>query len=59
MNRWNEKLKAARSEARIRQREFNAAQRALNRVLADIAKLEKQIELKQNQTNSRTRTRIV
>ena len=59
MNRWNEKLKAARSEARIRQREFNAAQRALNRVLADIAKLEKRIELKQNQTNSRTCTRIV
>lgn len=45
MNRWNEKLKAARSEARIRQREFNAAQRALNRVLAEIATLEKKIEL--------------
>jgi ribosomal protein L16/L10AE len=45
VNRWNEKLKAARSEARIRQREFNAAQRALNRVLVDIAKLEKKIEL--------------
>ncbi len=59
MNRWNEKLKAARSEARIRQREFNAAQRALNRVLAEVANLEKKIELKQNQTNSRTRTRIV
>ena len=59
MNRLTEKLKAARSEARIRQREFNAAQRALNRVLADIAKLEKRIELKQNQTNSRTCTRIV
>jgi ribosomal protein L16/L10AE len=45
MSRWNEKLKAARAEARIRQREFNAAQRALNRVLAEIAKLEKRIEL--------------
>jgi len=59
MNRWNEKLKAARSEARIRQREFNAAQRALNRVLADIAKLEKRIELNQNQADSRTRARTV
>jgi hypothetical protein len=45
MNRWNERLKAARSEARIRQREFNVAQRALNRVLAEIAQLEKRIEL--------------
>jgi ribosomal protein L16/L10AE len=45
MNRINEKLKAARIEARIRQREFNAAQRALNRVLAEIAKLEKRLEL--------------
>jgi hypothetical protein len=45
MNRWNERLKAARSEARIRQREFNAAQRRLNRVLAEIAQLEKRIEL--------------
>jgi ribosomal protein L16/L10AE len=45
MNRWNERLKAARSEARIRQREFNAAQRALNRVLAEIAQLEKRVEL--------------
>ena len=51
MNRWNEKLKAARAEARIRQREFNAAQRALNRVLAEVAKLEKRIEL-----NSKPRT---
>ena len=45
MNRWNERLKAAWSEARIRQRQFNAAQRALNRVLAEIATLEKKIEL--------------
>ena len=45
MNRWIEQLRAARAEARIRQREFNAAQRALNRVLAEIAKLEKRIEL--------------
>lgn len=59
MNRMNERLKAARAEARIRQREFNAAQRALNRVLAEVANLEKKIELKQNQTNSRTCTRIV
>ncbi len=45
MSRWNEKLKAARAEARIRQREFNAAKRSLDRVLAEIAKLEKRIEL--------------
>lgn len=45
MNRWTEQLKAARAEARIRQREFNAAQRALNRVLAEVANLEKKIEL--------------
>jgi hypothetical protein len=44
-HRLNEKLKAARAEARIRQREFNAAQRALNRVLATITHLEKRLEL--------------
>ena len=59
MNRMNERLKAARAQARIRQRKFTAAQRALNRVLAEVANLEKKIELKQNQTNSRTCTRIV
>ena len=52
MNRWNEKLKAARAEARIRQREFNAAQRALNRVLAEIAKLEKRCELARTATKA-------
>lgn len=52
MNQWNEKLKAARAEARIRQREFNAAQRALNRVLAEIAKLEKRIELARTTTKA-------
>lgn len=52
MNRWNEKLKAARSEARIRQREFNAAQRALNRVLAEVANLEKKIELARTATKA-------
>jgi len=52
VNRWNEKLKAARSEARIRQREFNAAQRALNRVLAEVANLEKKIELARTSTKA-------
>ena len=52
MNRWNEKLKAARSEERIRQREFNAAQRALNRVLAEVANLEKKIELARTSTKA-------
>jgi len=52
MNRWAEQLKAARAEARIRQREFNAAQRALNRVLAEIAKLEKRIELARTATKA-------
>ena len=52
MNRLNERLKAARSEARIRQREFNAAQRALNRVLAEIAKLEKRCELARTSTKA-------
>ena len=52
MNRWNEKLKAARSEARIRQREFNAAKRSLDRVLAEIAKLEKRIELARTSTKA-------
>ena len=52
MNRLTEKLKAARSEARIRQREFNAAQRALNRVLAEVANLEKKIELARTSTKA-------
>lgn len=45
MNRWHEQLKVARAEARIRQREFNAAKKALERVLSEIAKLEKRLEL--------------
>ena len=52
MNRMNERLKAARAEARIRQREFNAAQRALNRVLAEVANLEKKIELARTSTKA-------
>jgi hypothetical protein len=35
----------ARAEQRIRQREFNVAQRNLNRVLVQIANLEKRIEI--------------
>lgn len=45
MKRWEEQLKVARAEARIRQREFNAAKRALDRVLGEIAKLERRLEL--------------
>lgn len=45
MRRWQEQLKVARAEARIRQREFNAAKRALERVLGEIARLEKRLEL--------------
>jgi len=52
MNRWTEQLKVARAEARIRQREFNAAKRALDRVLGEIAKLEKRLEL--SKTTGRT-----
>jgi len=40
-----EQLKLAQSELTIRQREFNTAQRHLNRVLAQITFLEKRIEL--------------
>jgi hypothetical protein len=46
MRRWQEQLKVARAEARIRQRDYNAARRALERVLGEIARLEKRIELK-------------
>lgn len=45
MKRWEEQLKVARAEARIRQREYNAAKRALERVLGEVAKLEKRCEL--------------
>lgn len=48
MKRIEEKLKAARAELRIRQREFNRAQKALHRVLATINHLEKRIELARN-----------
>jgi uncharacterized protein YaeQ len=43
-----EQLKLAQSELTIRQREFNTAQRNLNRVLAQITYLEKRIELARN-----------
>ncbi len=43
-----EQLKLAQSELTIRQREFNTAQRHLNRVLAQITYLEKRIELARN-----------
>ena len=44
----NEQLKLAQSELTIRQREFNTAQRHLNRVVAQITYLEKRIELARN-----------
>ena len=43
-----ERLKAARHELRIRQREFNTAKRNLDRVLLTINQLEKRIELARN-----------
>lgn len=45
MNRIVEKLKAAKAELRIRQREYNRAQKALSRVVVLITFLEKRIEL--------------
>jgi len=48
MRRVEERLKAARAELRIRQREYNRAEKALNRVLATINYLEKRIELARN-----------
>ena len=39
------RIKAAKAELRIRQREFNAAQRQLNKVLAQLTYLEKKREL--------------
>ena len=48
MRSWQEQLKVARAEARIRQREYNAARRALERVLGEIARLEKRLELARN-----------
>ena len=40
-----EQLRLAQAELVIRRREFNAAQRHLNRVLAQLTFLEKRIEL--------------
>lgn len=40
-----EKLKALKAELRIRQRQYNAAKRALDRVNVDIKKLEAKHEL--------------
>ena len=39
------RLRAAKAELRIRQREFNAAQRALDRTLVLVTTLEKKREL--------------
>ena len=49
------KLRAAKAELRIREREYNAAARNLNRVLVTVATLEKKRELKlsRNSTPSR------
>lgn len=48
-----ERLKAARLEARIRQRDYNAAKRALDRVLVQINNLEKRIELARNSAKTK------
>lgn len=41
---WKSKLKLAKAERRIRERDANAANRALMRVKADIQQLENKIE---------------
>jgi hypothetical protein len=41
---WKAKLKAAKAELRIRDRDVNAAMRAVNRVHATIVELENKIE---------------
>jgi hypothetical protein len=41
---WKAKLKAAKAELRIRDRDVNAAMRAVNRVLITIEELENKIE---------------
>ena len=46
MKTLKERLKVAKAEHKIRLREFNAAQRALHRVLVTINNLEKRLELK-------------
>lgn len=46
MKQLKEKLKVAKAEHKIRLKEYNAAQRALHRVLVTINTLEKKIELK-------------
>ena len=45
MKTLKEQLKVAKAEHKIRLREFNAAQRALHRVLVTINNLEKRLEL--------------
>ena len=41
---WKAKLKAAKAELRIRDRDVNAAMRAVNRVITTIEELENKIE---------------
>ena len=41
---WKAKLKAAKAELRIRDRDVNAAMRAVNRVSTTIVELENKIE---------------
>ncbi len=45
MKRLQERLKAAKAEHTIRLRQFNAAERALHKVLVEINTLEKRLEL--------------
>ena len=60
MKTLKERLKVAKAEHKIRLREFNAAQRALHRVLVTINNLEKRLELKQpNAFESRTSTKTI
>ena len=47
MKTLKERLKVAKAEHKIRLREYNAAHRALHRVLVTINNLEKRIELRQ------------
>ena len=60
MRQLKEKLKVAKAEHKIRLKEYNAAQRALHRVLVTINTLEKKIELnEQNFVKPRTNAKVI
>lgn len=55
MNELKEKLRAAKAEVRIRQRQLNAAKRGYERALNQLGKVEAQIERLMARTQSKAK----